>query len=73
VLVPKDEPLGQRDVETTTMVEPWRAWATEYQELESAGVCATDDGNQKRRTLRQYQSASVEVEVARLPSTLRRR
>ena len=55
------------------MVEPWLALATECQELASAEACATDDGNQKRMNLRQYQSVSEEVEVATLPSTLRRR
>jgi hypothetical protein len=55
------------------MVEPWRALATEYLELVSAGVCATDDENQTRTTLRQYQSVSEEEEAAKLPSTLRRR
>ena len=69
----KDEPLGLRDEEKTTMVEPWRALATAYQELASAEACATDDGNQTRMNLRQYQSVSEEEEVATLPSTLRRR
>lgn len=68
-----DESLGLRDEETTTMVEPLRALATEYRELASAGACGADDGNQTRMTLRQYQSVSEEEEAAELPSTLRRR
>ena len=67
------ESSGPKDEEMTTMVEPWRALVTEYQELVSAGACATDDGNQRQTTLRQYQSVSEEEEAARLPSTLRRR
>jgi hypothetical protein len=55
------------------MVEPLRALATEYLEPASAGACGADDGNQKRMTLRQYQSVSEEEEAAELPSTLRRR
>ena len=73
VLEPGGEPLGQRDEETTSMVEPLRALATEYQELVSAGACATDDENQTRMTLRHYQNVSEEEEAAKLPSTLRRR
>jgi hypothetical protein len=55
------------------MVEPLRALALECQELASAEACATDDGNQTRMNLRQYQSVSEEAEAVTLPSTLRRR
>ena len=65
--------LGPKDEEMTTMVEPWRALVTEYLALASAEECGADDGNQTRMNLRQYQSVSEEVEVATLPSTLRRR
>jgi hypothetical protein len=69
----QDETLEEPTEALKPMVEPWRALATEYLGPATVAECATDDENLTQTTQHRHQNVSEEVEVATLPSTLRRR